>query len=85
MSFQNWYKESDEFWAIESLKNLHFNGLLLTKVYNFWIKKYRGVIFYDTRNWFKIWRKNNLWFGKWHEKFGKFSPEHKKVPKFGPL
>ena len=27
-----------EFW-LESLKNLHFNGLLLTKVYNLWAKK----------------------------------------------
>ena len=26
-------------WALENLKNLHFNGLLLTKVYNVWAKK----------------------------------------------
>ena len=26
-------------WALECLKNLHFNGLLLTKVYNVWAKK----------------------------------------------
>ena len=39
--FQNWHKEFDEFWLghLKSLKNLHFNGLLLTKVYNVWAKK----------------------------------------------
>ena len=25
--------------ALKNLKNLHFNGLLLTKVYNIWAKK----------------------------------------------
>ena len=31
--------------ALKKLKNLHFNGLLLTKVYNVWAKKkYREVI-----------------------------------------
>ena len=34
--------------ALKSLKNLHFNGLLLTKVYNVWAKKYRGVMFDGT-------------------------------------
>ena len=28
------------------------------------LKKYRGVIFHDTREWCKIWRKTDLWFGK---------------------
>ena len=69
---------------LESIKNLRFNQLLLTKLYNFWArKKYRGVIFHDTREWCKIWRKTDLWFGKWHEEFGKFSPEHTKVLKLG--
>ena len=64
------------------MKNLHFNWLLLTKLYNFWArKKYRGVICHDIRMWCKIWRKTTLWFGKWHEEFGKFSPEHTKVSK----
>ena len=40
LSFQNWHKEFDEFWleSLKSLNNLHFNGLLLTKVYNVWAK-----------------------------------------------
>ena len=41
LSFQNWHKE---IWrilirALESLKNLHVNGLILTKVYYAWAKK----------------------------------------------
>ena len=36
-------------WALENLKNLHFNELLLTKVYNVWAKKkYRRVMFDGT-------------------------------------
>ena len=35
---QNWHEEFDDF-SLENLKNLHFNGLLLTKVHNFWAKK----------------------------------------------
>ena len=49
----------------------------------FELKKYRRVIFHDTEEWCKIWRKTDLWFGKWHEEFGKFSPEHSKVSKLG--
>ena len=44
---QNWHEEFGEFWprALKNLKNLYFNGLLLTKVYNVWAKKtYRGTI-----------------------------------------
>ena len=43
----NWHEEFDKFWprALKNLKNLYFNGLLLTKVYNVWArKKYRGAI-----------------------------------------
>ena len=43
------------------------------------LKKYRGVIFHDTEEWCKIWRKTDLWF----EKFHKFLPEHLKVSKLG--
>ena len=40
------------------------------------LQKYRGVIFYDTEEICKVWRKTDLWFEKRLEKFGKFSPEH---------
>ena len=55
----------------------------MTKVYNVWAKKYRGVIFHDNRVWYKIWRKSDLWFRKLPEEFGKFSPEHMKFSKLG--
>ena len=71
-----------EIWQIltrplENLKNLNFNELLLTKIYNVWAKKkYSGVMFDCKEDWYKIWRQTDLYFLKWHEQFGKFSPEH---------
>ena len=43
--------------------------------------KYRGVIFNDTEESCKIWRKAGLWFGKWHKEISKFSSEPLKVSK----
>ena len=60
-------------WALKSLKNLHFNGLLLTKEYNVWAKKVRGAIFHDIEEWCKVWRKTDLWFGKWQEELANFT------------
>ena len=68
--------------ALESLKIWVLMGSLWPK-YMFELKQYRGVIFHDTEEWCKIWRKTDLWFEKWHEEFGKFSPEHLKVSKLG--
>ena len=46
---QNWHEEFNILtWALKSLKNLHFDGLLLSKVYNVWGKKYRRVMFDGT-------------------------------------
>ena len=82
---RNWLVNSKLTWviswilsqALKNLKDLNFNELLLTKVYNDWAKKkYRGVMFDCTENWFKIWRQTYLYFLKGHEEFGKFSPEH---------
>ena len=58
--------------VLENLKNLHFNGMLLTKVYMFELRKYRGVMFDGTQDWCKVWRKIELWFLKWHDELGKF-------------
>ena len=58
-------------------------GSYCAKYLMFDLKKYWGVIFHDTEEWCKIWKKTDLWFGKWHEEFGKFSPEHWKVSKLG--
>ena len=76
--FLKW-QEFGEFWP----KHCTLIGSYFAKYLMFDRKKYRGVIFQDTEQWCKIWRKINLWFGKWHEEFGKFSPEHWKVSKLG--
>ena len=47
------------------------------------LKKYGGIIFHDTEESCKIWRKIDLWFGEWHKEFGKFSPQHLEVSKSG--
>ena len=51
-------------WALKGFKNLHFDWYLSWKVCNVWSKKYRGVIFHDTREWCKIWKKADLRFWK---------------------
>ena len=56
-------------------------GSLWPKYILFELQKYRGVIFHDTEELCKFWRKADLWFEKRLEKFGKFSPEHLKVSK----
>ena len=72
-------------WALESLKNFHFNGLLLSKVYIVWAKKYIEVIFHETKEGYKIWRGNDLSFQNWHKEFDKFWREHSKVSKIFTL
>ena len=74
----------DKFWPKHSkvLKIFILMGSFWAKFILSEIKKYRGLIFYDTEKWCKIWRKTDLWFGKWQE-FGKFSLEHSKVSKLG--
>ena len=83
MSFQNWYKEFDEFWLENSKVSKIYTliGYFDQSISCLSWKKYRGVLFHDTRVWCKIWRKTDLWFGKWHEEYGKFSPEQLKVSK----
>ena len=66
-------------WALGGLKNFPFNGLLLSKVYTVWDKKYRGVIFHDIEEWYKIWRGINLLFANWYEEFDKFWLDHLNV------
>ena len=84
--FQKW-QEFGEFWSKHSKvsKICTLIGPFHAKYITFDLKKYRGVIFHDTEEWCKIWRKTDLWFGKWHEEFGKFSPEHSKISKICTL
>ena len=58
-------------------------GYFWAKHILFELKKYRRVIFHDTEEICKFWRKTDLWFQKRIEKFGKFSPEHLEVSKLG--
>ena len=53
-SFQNWHNEFDKFWPeySKSLKNFHFNGLLLSKVYIVWAKKVERS--YLSWNWIRV-------------------------------
>ena len=88
---RNWLSISKltwEIWWILTQALEHSN--IFTLMCSFWakyilfeLKRYRGVIFHETEEWCKIWRKTDLWFEKWHEKFDKFSPEHSKVLKLG--
>ena len=84
--FQKW-QEFDESWPEHSkdLKICTLIGSFCAKYIMFDLKKCTGVIFHDTEEWCKIWRKTDLWFGKWHEEFDKFSPEHFKVSKLALL
>ena len=45
------------------------------------LKKYRGVIFHETEEAYKIWRGIALSIQNWHKEFGRFRPEHWKVSK----
>ena len=62
--FQNW-QEFGEFLSEHSKvsKICTLIGSLHEKYVMFDLKKYRGVIFHDTREWCKIWRKTDK-FGK---------------------
>ena len=78
--FQKW-QEFGEFWSEHSKVSK-----ICTLMGSFWprymmleLKKYRGVIFYGTQEWFKIWRKTDFWLEKWHEEFSEFLPEHLNV------
>ena len=51
-------------------------GPFCAKCIMFDLKKYRGVIFHDTKESYKIWRKTDFCFQKLHGEFSKFSPEH---------
>ena len=54
-------------------KNFTPMGYFCPKYMRFELKKYRGVIFHDTEQWWKIWKTLTLWFQKWHEELGDLS------------
>ena len=62
--------------ALQSIKNLHFNGLLLSKLHIVWAKKVqRNYLSWHWRMMQDLKKKMKI--------FGKFSPEHTKVSKLG--
>ena len=83
LSVKNWHEEFDEFWSEDSKisKICPLMGRFWPKYKIFELKKYTRLMFNDTPDWYKIWRKTDLCFKKWHDEFGKFSPEHLKVSK----
>ena len=61
LCFEKWDEEFGEFWFnTPKSQNLHFNGLLLTKVFNVWAKKYRGAMPHYTEDRCKLRKKK--WF-----------------------
>ena len=73
LPLQNWHEEFVKFW----LKHSEVSKIC-TLIDPFWpkyimleLKKYRGVMFDNTEDWRKIWKKTDLYFQKWHEEFSK--------------
>ena len=66
LSVQNLHEEFDIFWLEYSKisKTCTLIGCFWPKYIMFEVKKYRGVMFDDTEDWCKIWRKTDLCFLK---------------------
>ena len=74
LPFQNWNKEFDKIWP-EHLKV----SKIFILISSFWakdilfqLKKYRGVLFHETEEGYKIWWGIDLLFQRWHKEFDKF-------------
>ena len=83
LSFQNWHKEFDKIWPEHSKVSKIFilMGSFWAKCILFELKKYRGVIFHETEEGYKIWRGIDSSFQNWHKEFDKIWPEHSKISK----
>ena len=78
-----WHEEFDRFWP----KHLKVSKIFIS-MGSFWarytffeLKKYRGMIFHETEERYKIWRRIDLSFQNWLKEFDKIWPEHSKVSK----
>ena len=65
--------------ALESLKSFHFNVLILSRYILFELNKYRGVIFHEAEEGYKIWGGIDSLFQNWQKEFDKFWAEGSKV------
>ena len=81
LPFQSWDEKFDEFLPepLKVSKIFILMGSFWVKYIFFELKKYRGVIFHETEEGYKIWRGIDLSFQDWHKEFDKFWPEHSKV------
>ena len=81
--FQNWHNAFDKFWPEGSKlwKIFPLMGYLCAKYILFELKKYRGVIFHETEEEYKILSGIDSSFQNWHKEFDKIWPEHMKVSK----
>ena len=87
MSFHYWCKEFDKSLLEHSEVQQIFTlmGYFWPKYIMFGLKKYRGVIFFDTGEWCKISRRIDLSVPNWHEEFNEFWRDHSKISKICPL
>ena len=72
-------------WTFKSIKSGTLMGYFCRKYVMFEVKNYRGVIFNDTGEWWKIWSGIDLLVQNWNEDFNIFWLEHSKIPKLYPL
>ena len=61
-SFQNWYEEFNDFWFQHPKISIIFTlmGCFWPKYLILELRKYRGVIFDGTQDWYKVWKKTDL-------------------------
>ena len=67
LSFQSWHEEFDKFWPddLKVSKIFILMGSFWAKYVLFELKEYRGVIFHETEEGYKIWRSIDLSFQNW--------------------
>ena len=75
-SFQNWHKEFGKFWPELSKVSKIFTlmGSLWAKYILFELKRYRGIIYHEAEEGYKIWRGIDSSFKNWHKEFDKLWP-----------
>ena len=83
-SFQIWHKEFDKFWPEHSKVSKIFilMGFFSGKYILFELKKYRGVVFHETEEGYKICKGIDSSFQNWHKDLTKFDPSARKSQKF---
>ena len=87
MSFQNCHKEFDRFSPehLKVSKIFTLMGSFWPKYILFELKKYRGAIFHEIEEGYKIWGAIGSLFLNWNKEFDKFWPDHSKVSKIFTL